>query len=38
LIIGFIPLPVDPSQWRWPAPFAQRALHLLQRYYEAVRP
>jgi hypothetical protein len=25
-IIGFLPLPVDPIQWRWPAPFAPRAL------------
>jgi hypothetical protein len=24
--IGFLPLPVDRSQWRWPAPFAPRAL------------
>ena len=38
LIIGFLPLPVDPSQWRWPAPFVPRALHPLPRYYEAVRP
>src|SRR5436190_23977426 len=26
LNIGFLPLPVDPRQWRWPAPFAPRAL------------
>jgi putative ABC transport system substrate-binding protein len=26
LIIGFLPLPVDPRQWRWPTPFAPRAL------------
>jgi hypothetical protein len=26
LNIGFLPLPVDPSKWRWPAPFAPRAL------------
>ena len=38
LNIGFLPLPVDPSQWRWPAPFAPRALHPLPHYYEAVRP
>jgi len=38
LNIGFLPSPVDPSQWRWPAPFAPRALHSLHRYYEAVRP
>ena len=41
--IGFLPLsvdptPVDPSKWRWPAPFAPRALHSLHRYCEAVRP
>src|SRR5215467_4923757 len=38
LIIGFVPLPVDPSQWQRPAPFARRALHPLRRYYGAVRP
>jgi len=26
LIIGLLPLPVDPIQRRWPAPFAPRAL------------
>src|SRR6516164_9397674 len=26
LIIGCLPLPVDPRQWRYPAPFAPRAL------------
>src|SRR5262245_63784050 len=26
LSIEFLPLPVDPSKWRWPAPFAPRAL------------
>jgi hypothetical protein len=26
LSIGLLPLPVDPTQWRWPAPFAPRAL------------
>src|ERR1700738_4905105 len=26
------------AKWRWPAPFAPRALHPLHRYYEAVRP
>src|SRR5271169_6491950 len=26
------------AKWRWPAPFAPRALHPLPRYYEAVRP
>src|SRR6266446_2695510 len=41
--IGFLPssvdpTPVDPSKWRWPAPFAPRALHSLHRYCEAVRP
>jgi hypothetical protein len=29
---------VTRSQWRWPAPFAPRALRPLHRYYEAVRP
>jgi hypothetical protein len=26
------------AKWRWPAPFAPRALRPLHRYYEAVRP
>jgi hypothetical protein len=37
LSLGLLPLPVDPNQSRWPAPFAPRALHPLHHYYGAVR-
>jgi len=30
-MIGFLPLLVDPIQWRWPAPFAPRPLQPLRR-------
>src|SRR6266481_2610889 len=36
--VGWTQHQLTRAKWRWPAPFAPRALHPLPRYYEAVRP